>query len=211
VEKRYNENVVNTKTKTGRMGRPRSFDTEAALDNAMRVFREKGYEGASLSDLTRAMGINRPSMYAAFGDKESLFRRVLDRYSCNMNAVFQQALQAATAREVAERLLRTAVEMQTRNGNPRGCLITQGALVCGTEGEPIRHELSIRRHQQEATIRERLVRARKEGDLPPGTNPADLARYLTTVMQGISVLATGGATRAQLRKVADTALRAWPK
>jgi len=192
-------------------GRPRTFDTEEALDNAMRVFREKGFEGASLTDLTKAMGINRPSMYAAFGDKESLFRKVLDRYSCRTDAVFQQALAAKTARAVAEGLLNGAVEMQTREGHPRGCLITQSALVCGEEGEPIREELTRRRHSQEAVIRARLLRAKKEGDLPSDANPADLARYLTTVMQGMSVLANGGASRAELRKVARTAMLAWPE
>ena len=201
---------MKAKKQAGARGRPRAFNTEKALNSAMRVFRQKGYEGASLAELTKAMRINRPSMYAAFGDKESLFRRVLDRYAFDANAVFQQALEAKTAREVAQRLLYAAVEMQTRKDSPRGCLITQGALVCGTEGEPIRRELTNRRHQQEALIRERLTRARKEGDLSAKDNPADLARYLTTVMQGISVLATGGASRLELRKVADTALRAWP-
>ena len=201
---------MKAKTRNKAVGRPRSFDTERALDSAMRLFRERGYEGASLSDLTKAMGINRPSMYAAFGDKESLFRRVLDRYACNANSVFQRALEAKTAREVAQALLYAAVDMQTREGAPRGCLITQGALVCGTEGEPIRRELTSLRREQEAMIRERLVRAKKEGDLPATAHPTDLARYLATVMQGMSVLANGGASRAELRKVADTALRAWP-
>lgn len=193
-----------------KLGRPRSFDTEKALDHAMRVFREKGYEGASLADLTKAMGINRPSLYAAFGDKESLFRKVLARYSCGANDFYQKALAEKTARAVAERLLFSAVEFQTSGGNPRGCLITQGALVCGDEGEPIRRELSSLRRAQEAVIRDRLKRARKEGDLPKDADPADLARYLATVMQGMSILANGGASRAELRRVAETALRAWP-
>ena len=202
---------MKAKKKGDHVGRPRSFDTEKALDSAMRLFREKGYEGASLADLTRAMGINRPSMYAAFGDKESLFRRVLDRYSCHTRSVFQQALQEKTARAVAERLLYSAIEVQAGSDGPRGCLITQGALVCGDEAEPIRKELISLRQQQESVIRDRLKRARKEGDLPANANPADLARYLATVMQGMSILANGGATRAELRRVADTALLAWPK
>ena len=198
------------KKKREALGRPRLFDTEKALDSATRVFREKGYEGASLNDLTKAMGINRPSMYAAFGDKEALFRKVLDRYACTTKSFFEQALSAKTAREVAQRLLHGAVEMQTCENSPRGCLITQGALVSGKEGEPIRRELTKKRHEQEEVIRERLVRARKEGDLPKSANPADLARYLTTVMQGMSVLANGGASRSELQKVAETALQAWP-
>ncbi len=201
---------MKAKKKRESLGRPRSFDTEKALDSATYVFREKGYEGASLTDLTKAMGINRPSMYAAFGDKEALFRKVLERYTCSTKSFFEQALSAKTARAVAEGLLYGAVQMQTREGSPRGCLITQGALVCGTEGEPIRRELSKKRHEQEELIRARLVRARKEGDLPKTANPADLARYLTTVMQGMSVLANGGASRSELLKVAETALQAWP-
>jgi len=190
-------------------GRPRSFDTGEALDRALEVFRSKGYEGASLSDLTRAMGINRPSMYAAFGDKVSLFRKVLQRYRCWTDSFFDKALQAPTARQVAERLLYAAADMQT-SGAIRGCLITQGALVCGDQAEPVRRELAMVRKTNEVAIRERLQHARKEGDLPANANPADLARYLTTVMQGISVLANGGATRSELRRVAETALRAWP-
>ena len=198
------------KAKAEHPGRPRSFDTERALDCAMRVFREKGYEGASLSDLTGAMGINRPSMYAAFGDKESLFRKVLDRYAGNTRNFFQQALEEKTARAVAERLLYSAIDLQACREGPRGCLITQSALVCGDESESIRRELTSLRHQQEAVIRDRLRSAKKDGDLPDDANPADLARFLTTVMQGMSVLANGGASKAELRRVADTALRAWP-
>ena len=188
-------------------GRPRSFDPDKVLESALRIFREKGYEGASLSDLTKAMGINRPSMYAAFGDKESLFRKVLDRYSCGVESVFRQAFTEKTARAFVERLLYAVVDLQTRTDSPRGCLITQGALVCGDEGEPIRQELVARRHQQEAMIRDRLKRAKREGDIPADSNPSDLARYLTAVMQGMSILATGGASRSELRKVADTALQ----
>jgi AcrR family transcriptional regulator len=191
------------------LGRPRSFDPEQALDRALRVFREKGYEGASLADLTEAMGINRPSMYAAFGDKESLFRKALDRYSCGVRGVFEPAFAEKTVRGFVERLLYTSADLQTKPDSPHGCLITQGALVCREQGEPIRQELVLLRHEQEAAIRKRLQRARKEGDLPADANPRDLARYLTAVMQGMSILANGGATRADLRKVVETALRAF--
>jgi len=201
---------VKAKKQGERAGRPRSFDVEKALDCAMEVFRAKGYEGASLADLTEAMGINRPSMYAAFGDKESLFRKVLQRYTCWVDSFFKKALAAPTARAVAAGLLYAAAEMQT-SGDVRGCLLTQGALACGDEGEPIRRKLASLRRGNEVMIRERLQRAKKEGDLPAEVNPADLARYLTTVMQGMSVLAKGGASRAELRRVAETALRAFPE
>lgn len=199
---------MNSKKQAERAGRPRSFDVEKALDSALEVFRAKGYEGASLTELTEAMGINRPSLYAAFGDKESLFRKVLQRYACWADSFFRKALEAPTAREVAHNLLVAAAEMQT-SGEIRGCLLTQGALVCGDESEPIRRELAGARKANEIAIRDRFQRAKREGDLPADAHPADLARYLTSVMQGMSVLANGGASRAELRRVAEMALRAF--
>jgi AcrR family transcriptional regulator len=195
----------------GLLGRPRAFDIDEALDRALRVFWEKGYEGTSLSDLTEAMGINRPSLYAAFGNKEALFRKALDRYVERMMAFVRDAINEPTARGVAERLLRSAADMVTHPRNPRGCLTVRGALSSGEEADPVRLELALRRSEGEAAIRERLERSKGEGELPTGANPADLARYLATVYQGMSVQAAGGASREQLRRVAETALRAWPR
>ena len=194
-----------------RVGRPRSFDSDKALDRALEVFREKGYEGASLTDLTKAMGIERPSLYAAFGDKESLFRHALDRYwqgaVCHMN----EALSEKRARAAIERLLRGTVAAQTDPRNPKGCLTVQGALACTESSEAIREELICRREQGEAAVRQRLQRAKKEGDLPADCNPADLARYFATVMQGISVQTASGASRRELEHVVDVAMKAWPE
>ena len=116
-------------------GRPRGFDPETALDQALRVFWEKGYEGASLTDLTEAMGINRPSLYSAFGNKESLFRKVLERYASGPASYVEAALAEPTARAVAVRLLEGSRELLGCSENPRGCLITQSALACGRRGE----------------------------------------------------------------------------
>src|SRR6202051_2035496 len=116
---------------SGRMGRPRSFDLDEAADRALHVFWQKGYEGTSLSDLTKAMGINRPSLYAAFGDKEALFRKALDRYLKGPSAYTQEALREPTARAVVERLLLGAADLNTARRNPGGCLMVQGALACG--------------------------------------------------------------------------------
>lgn len=201
-------NVVK-KHKTAELGRPRSFDLDTALDRALRVFWRKGYEGTSLSDLTRAMRINRPSLYAAFGDKESLFRKALDRYMVRETRYWQKAIDAPTVREFVEKLLRGAAEAMSRAGSPRGCLLVQGALTCSAEAESVRRELSARRQAGEAAIRGRLKLAKKEGDLPAGADPGTLARYLTTVMQGMAVQAAGGANRTELRRVADTALKSW--
>ena len=191
-------------------GRPREFDADEALDAALKVFWRKGFEGASLPDLTRAMGINRPSMYAAFGNKEALFRRSLDRYAQGPAAYVRRALDEPTARRVVERLLQGAVEALTDPRNPRGCFAVQGALACGDAAESVRKELISRRAAGEAALRRRLERAKSEGDLPAASKPADLARYITTVLNGMSVQAAGGATRTQLRRVAQTALQAWP-
>jgi AcrR family transcriptional regulator len=198
--------------KTARtLGRPRSFEPGEALDAAMKVFWCKGYEGASLSDLTKAMGINRPSLYAAFGDKESLFRKVLDRYDKGPAAYVREALKQPTARAVVERLMEGAAELGTASSNPRGCLFVQSALACGDKAEGIRNHLILRRDAGEKAVRLRLKRAQAEGDLAHDVNPADLARYVVTVIQGIAVQTAGGAARPELRRVIQTALRAWPQ
>ncbi|HVH89749.1 MAG TPA: TetR/AcrR family transcriptional regulator [Terriglobales bacterium] len=192
-------------------GRPRSFDTEKALDRALQVFSKKGYEGASLSDLTEAMGINRPSLYAAFGDKENLFRKALDRYTERTMTYMQEALKEKTARRFVECLLRGTAEAVTDSSHARGCLTVTGALACGDESEPIRKELISRRRAAERLIFERLKRAKQEGDLPAESKPVDLARYFATVVQGIAVQAASGASRAELLRVAETALKVWPE
>jgi AcrR family transcriptional regulator len=192
-------------------GRPREFDTEDALDKALHVFWRQGYEGTSLSDLTEAMGISRPSLYAAFGNKEELFRLALDRYAEHgPGAVQRKALTEPTARRVVERLLRGVAESLTDPNNPPGCLAVQGALSCGDAAESIKHELCSRRSASEAALAERFERAKQEGDLGSAVNPASLARFVVTITQGMSVQATAGATRADLIAVADMALMAWP-
>ena len=192
------------------LGRPRAFDMQKALDRALLVFWKKGYEGTSLTDLTRAMRINRPSLYAAFGNKEELFHKVLDRYVEGRACYVQEALREPTSRRVAERLLDGTVVHLTDPRNPGGCLLVQGALACGEEAGGIRKELAARRMASEVALRQRFERARAEGDLPPRVDPADLARYLATLIQGLSVQAAGGAAREELRRVAELVLRSWP-
>ena len=191
-------------------GRPRSFDTDKALDRALQVFRRNGYEGTSLSDLTRAMGINRPSLYAAFGDKETLFRKALDRYSEGMMGSLRGAMQEKTARGFVEHLLRSLIEMQTNPDCPRGCLIVNGSITCGKQSGSLARELTARREQIERLTSDRLKLAKKEGELPSDANPADLARYFATVIEGLALQASAGASRSELFRVAETAMRAWP-
>jgi AcrR family transcriptional regulator len=192
------------------MGRPRAFDVDTALENALNVFWKKGYEGASLTDLTLAMGINRPSLYAAFGNKEQLFRKALDRYHAGPAAYTCRALGEPTARKVVEALMNGAVDLMADPAHPSGCLLVQGALSCSEEGEPVRQELATRRCQGMASLRERLERAITEGDLPPETDAADLARYISTVTEGLGVQAAGGASQSELRRVIEIALKALP-
>ena len=202
---------MKSETAAAQPGRPRSFDPGAALERAMHIFWAKGYEGASLSDLTRAMRINRPSLYAAFGNKEELFRKVLDQYMNGPLAYFGQALAASKARDVVEQIFFGAAEMAGDPRNPAGCLVVQGALACGNAARSVRKEIAARRAAAKAALRRRFQRAKREGDLPQGADPADLAHYVMTVLHGMAVQGADSATPAQLRRVAQVALRAWPK
>jgi AcrR family transcriptional regulator len=192
-------------------GRPRSFDEGKALDCALRVFWSKGYEGASLSDLTAAMRIQRPSLYAAFGDKAALFRKALDRYQAGPAGYIREALQEPTARRAVERLFRDTIDASTDVHNPRGCLLVQGALACGDEADRVRLDLISRRAAGESLVRRRFQRARAEGDLPADADPAALARFVVTILHGMAVRSAGGASRKELREIANMALRAWPR
>jgi AcrR family transcriptional regulator len=192
-------------------GRPREFDCAEALDKALHVFWKRGYEGTSLTDLTDAMGISRPSLYAAFGNKEELFRRALDRYAeVAPGQVHREALAEPTARAVVAYLLRGLAEVLTDPKHPPGCLAVQGALSCGEAAESVKQALATRRAARQTALCERFERARAEGDLASDSDPAALARYVATVTQGMSVQAAGGAKRAELLEVAEMALRAWP-
>ena len=192
------------------MGRPREFDVDKALDLALQVFWRKGYEGASMADLTETMGITKPSLYSAFGNKEELFRKALDRYVDGPGGYVQVALGKPTARAVVEHLLYGAADAVTDPDHPPGCLAVQGALSCGDAAESIKQELMSRRANGEEDLRRRFDRAIAEGDLPAGSDAADLARYISAILQGMAVQAAGGTSREQLRKIAEMALRTWP-
>ncbi len=191
-------------------GRPREFDTEQALERALLLFWRHGYEGTSLAALTNAMGINTPSLYAAFGSKEMLFRKALDCYIQRPASYLPTALKEPTARRAAEKLFQGAINMVMNPRHPGGCLLVHGALTSGPGGESICKELSLRRKNAEALVRRRFERAVAEGDLPAGVDAGKLARYIVTVLWGMSVQAAGGATRGQLDEVAEQALRCWP-
>lgn len=199
-------NVISTKLK----GRPREFCVDQALAAALHVFWAKGYEGASLTDLTEAMGITRPSLYAAFGNKESLFRKALDLYEQEKLDYIGKALAAPTARGVAERLLRGGLENQTRNYEPHGCLGVISSMACGAEAESIREEVLKRGASAKCKLIARMEQARSEGDLPPHVDAQALTGYLLAILQGMAVQAGAGASRAELEALIDTSLALWP-
>jgi AcrR family transcriptional regulator len=192
------------------VGRPRGFDAEQALRRAMTVFWELGYEGASLADLTSAMGITKTSMYAAFGNKEQLFRKALALYDEGPASYGARALAEPTARAVATAFLNGTVQATTRPDCPAGCLGVQGSLASGDPGRPAREALVEWRNDARLRLEERFQRAVDEGDLPRDTDAGRLARYIMTVSFGIAVQAASGITRDDLQEVADTALRNWP-
>jgi AcrR family transcriptional regulator len=191
------------------LGRPRAFDAEKALDCAMQVFWRKGYLGTSLSDLTDAMGINRPSLYAAFGNKKSLFRRALNRYFKGPSAYLNDALQEPTARAVAERLFQSVIDLLADPQTPTTCLWVHSALSCGDD--PLRKEFAAQRAGAIAGLRKRFKRAIAEGDLPVGTDADALAHFVLAVNFGLTVQASTGAIRKELLRIAEIALKAWPK
>jgi AcrR family transcriptional regulator len=199
------------KAKRTKAGRPREFDLDEALERALELFWRKGYEGTSLSDLTSTLGITRASLYAAFGNKEGLFRRVMDRYETKAGGYRLAADKAPSAFEAVQRLLTGPVDLHGNKNNPPGCLGVQGALACGLESQAVRNDLASRRRRGEVAIRKRLQRAANEGELAGDSDPADLARYLSALIYGMAVLAAGGAERKELQGVADVALRHWPK
>ena len=193
-----------------RTGRPRSFCTDTALDRAMTVFWTKGYEGASLAELTEAMGINPPSLYAAFGNKEGLFRAVLERYDARRRELMDRVLVAPDPHSVARLFLEGVADfaVDTSGRTPPGCLLVQGGLSCSDSDIP--EVLAQHRAEKERALRERFERDRKEGTLSKSADPATLARYLSAMANGLCVQAAAGATPAELRAVAEVAIAAFP-
>lgn len=192
------------------MGRRREFDADTVLDAAVGVFWRKGYEGTSYADLVEAAGIERPAFYAAFGNKEALFRKVLLRYEEQELAYFPAGLEQPKAIEVVKQLLQGAVEQNTRYPHMRGCLGINGVMAGSADAEPVREALIDFRNAGQERLRERLKRAKAEGDLPGTANPEVLAAFVITVSQGIAVQAKAGASRELLEAVAQQALASWP-
>ncbi|MCY1169415.1 MULTISPECIES: TetR/AcrR family transcriptional regulator [Sphingomonas] len=191
-------------------GRPREFDVDEALAAALMVFWRNGYEAASMTELTSAMGITKPSLYAAFGNKEALFHKALDLYEREKLAYMKSALEAPTARDVAERLLRGALEIQMSTCDPKGCLGVISSATCGAEAEPIKAEVVKRRASSEAALIARFEQAQAAGELPEGMTPAALTRYLFAILQGLAIQGGSGATCEELSQLVETSMAVWP-
>jgi AcrR family transcriptional regulator len=192
------------------MGRPRTFDIEQALEAALAVFWRKGYEGASYADLVEATGVERPALYSAFGNKEALFLRALERYNAHYGSYVWKAIELETSRQVAQRVLEGAVELSTRFDDRTGCLGINGGVAGSDDCEASRQALIKWRADGEAVLRERFERAEREGDLSADIDPSVLAAYLLTVAHGIAVQAKAGFPREKLSAIARQALSAWP-
>lgn len=198
------------KRQSAPVGRPRGFDTDEALERAMRIFWERGYDGVSLTDLARGMGITKTSLYAAFGNKDELFRRALGRYAEGLGGYGARALDRPTAREVAAAYLTGAVRASTTPDAPVGCLAVQAFMAAGHLEPALRKALGTWRVDELDRLQARFRRAADEGDLPPESDPAVLARWLVTTANGLAVQASAGAARDELQQVADAAVRNWP-
>jgi AcrR family transcriptional regulator len=190
-------------------GRPRGFDVDDALDQAVEVFWRHGYEGASLQALTDAMGINRTSLYTAFGAKEELFHQAVARYAETDMAYARRALDEPTAHDVVGALLRDTTEALTRPGRPPGCLSIQGGVSCGPGNAAVSEFLAASRLAGERALADRLARAVTDGDLPATADAAALARFVMVFSEGLAVHAAAGVGREQLRDAAAIALTAF--
>jgi AcrR family transcriptional regulator len=193
------------------MGRPRTFDVEEALEAALGVFWRKGFEGTSYADLVIATGVERPALYSAFGNKEALFLKALERYGSHYGNYVWEALTLETARAVATSVLEGAVELNTRFADRAGCFGINGGLAGSDGSEASRQALVKWRADGEAVLRDRFERAKREGDLPEDADPSVLAAYILTVAHGMAVQAKAGFSRETLTAVARQALCAWPQ
>jgi AcrR family transcriptional regulator len=190
-------------------GRPRSFDRDEALERAMEVFWKQGFEGASLNDLTDAMGINPPSLYAAFGDKEHLFLEAVERYEAKRGDECPYA-DAPTAREAIEQLLTYAATEFTRASSPRGCLMVMAATTSSASSPRLQAALAQRRAGSRACLKARLDQGLAKGELPRGTDTAALADFYHAILAGMSLQARDGASRKTLKAIVKAAMHAWP-
>jgi AcrR family transcriptional regulator len=191
-------------------GRPRAFDRDDALRRAMRLFWEKGYEGTSMTDLTAAMQIGAPSLYAAFGNKAALFRAAVEIYEAEVGLDIWAALdRAATARQAFRDFLGETARAYARTDQPHGCMIALGTLNCATEALPACEMLRDRRLENARILCDRLERGVRDGDVPGTVDRRQVAEFYATVQHGMSITARDGAGLESLLGTAEAAMAAW--
>ena len=194
-------------------GRPRSFDTDTALDRATEVFWRHGFQGASMAELTAATGLSKPSLYAAFGDKEALYLRCLQRYGARQVEMQTALLDSEPdARRAVEGFMRAMVRFQTDPRLPGGCFVVNGTADCGGTTTPPAVDEALRGASGgvEQRLFRRLQRAEREGQLPPGIKAKPLATLLASVLTGTAVMAKAGQPCSRLDEVIGAAMLAWP-
>jgi len=195
------------KTGTGKTGRPISFDKDAALEAAMLLFWERGFEGSSMADLTRVMGLNPSSIYAAFGDKHELFSLAVKRYLSSRAQYATEALAEPTLEKVIRALFNKTVDFLTTPGHPPTCMTLAGATGCSIDAAPARDLTTAVRIENEVAMKERFLRAQKGGELSKEINVNDYTKYLSSILAGLSIQAANGSTKAELIRTARMALR----
>ncbi len=190
-----------------KLGRPAAFDKEAALDSAMHLFWERGFEGTSMAELSQAMGIHPSSIYAAFGDKQALFLASAQRYADVPAQYMVRAMEQPTFQAFVQAAFDNTVEFLGSKEHPSSCFTLTGAMSCGVETEAAKRVMTEMRLQNQAAIRARLLEARRTGEFPKDENVDDYTRYLSSLLSGLAVQAANGATKAELKRVAAIALR----
>jgi AcrR family transcriptional regulator len=190
-------------------GRPRSFDRDQALASAMRVFWTKGYADTSMADLTEAMGINSPSLYAAFGNKEQLFREAVQLYEQSNSGVLCSAMASATAREAMEAVLMATAGAADVEDRPTGCLVALSAAHPDALPPAACDDIRQIRESTIATTETRLRQGRDAGEIAPDADLKAMAAFYATVQQGMAFRARNGATADELRGTARAAMLAW--
>jgi AcrR family transcriptional regulator len=203
------EHKSEAKTKT-RRGRPRGFDRETALRAAMLLFWKQGFDGTSYTDLTRVTGMSKPTIYAAFGDKVELFRKAMIFYAEQATKVYEEALEQPTAREAVKACLRLARGLKESPDEPKVCFLVQGALTGSADTQELRAELGALQRQATQLLQKRLELGKRKGELPISSNTKVMAEYFNSVVTGLSVQASNGATSRDLYQVIEMAMASWP-
>lgn len=203
--------MINSKASANvKLGRPLSFDRAAALHRAMTLFWAHGYEATSVAELTTAMGITAPSLYAAYGDKKRLFLEAVDLYCAIPVSTAQIMADAATAADAAEQMLFGAALQYTGDTTPHGCLLAHAAISCSTAADDVRNALGTIRLGTEALLAEKINADIVAGTLPDDTDAALLAAYVMAMIQGMASLARDGADRGKLQSLAGAMMHSWP-